>query len=552
MTRAWLCVLVVACQPAGRGVPDPDPTPTTIAPPPAVKPPPAPARMAPTRGHVSVGDDDPCVRTATEGVACWGPSSRPVVVPGFAHVAGMVRGLCAWTTSGEVWCRGGGGVPAKIAGIDDAVELAADTDIVCARRRTGRVACWRGLDKPATAVTDTVGVAGAKEIAVAGGTACLRDDTRVACWDPGDNAPALREIPEAAGATSIAAGRSTFVALRAGKPAVAWLVPHVPVALPALGGDVFQVALGGEQACALGNTVHCWDTAKPATLHEVPGLAGANEIAVGWSAACAQVGDRALCWGSVGSLGDGAARDSSAPTTLVTGLTDAVKLTSNIDAERTCARRATGTTVCWGTRERTHTDSVPVVGSMKIALGATRTWSGSHGRGAWTCSRDGQKVSCEQTVYGRHDEVSTDPDDSWGNLDDARDIRMPSNGTGSTCVAGGDGEVRCFEASLGATDAVTIPGVRDVIQLAGTGEQTCALEVSGIVKCWNERERRYNGGKVEQLPGVKNVVEIASGSAHMCVRYRNRTVGCWGLRSLLGDGSDDHQDAPIVVPGVTL
>ena len=70
---------------------------------------------------------------------------------------------------------------------------------------------------------------------------------------------------------------------------------------------------------------------------------------------------------------------------------------------------------------------------------------------------------------------------------------------GSMCVAGTAGEVRCFEASVGATDAVTIPGVRDVIQLAGIGEETCALERSGLVKCWNERERRHLGGKVERL-----------------------------------------------------
>lgn len=59
------------------------------------------------------------------------------------------------------------------------------------------------------------------------------------------------------------------------------------------------------------------------------------------------------------------------------------------------------------------------------------------------------------------------------------------------------------------------------------------------------------GGEVKPLP-VKDVVEIASGSVQMCVRDRNGTAGCWGLRSLLGDGADDHQDSPIAVPGATL
>jgi hypothetical protein len=560
MTRVWLCVLLLACIPSDCAAPAREPEPTTARPPavkvaPAPPPAPRPARIEPTRGHVTVGSRDACVRTATGGVACWGSSSSPVVVPGLAHVAGVVNGQstsCAWTVSGEVWCRDGD-APVKLAGIDDAVELAIDPDYfnMCARRRTGRVACRSDFDKPGTPVTDTVGVAGAKAIAVAGTTACIRDDTRVACWSTRDEAPTLHEVPEAAGATSIAAGRFTFVALRPGKPPVAWNEERKPVALPVIGGDVFQIALGGDQACALGKTVHCWDIAKPATLHEVPGLAGANEIAVGYGVACAQVGDRALCWGSVGLLGNGIERYTAAPTTLVSGLTDAVKLTSDIDAERACARRATGATVCWGAREGTHTDKVPVADRVKIALGPTRSWSGSYQRGAWTCTRRNHKVTCEETFYGRHQDVSTGPEETWGYLDDARDIKMPSNSNGDVCVADAAGAVSCFPAFEGASRADAVSDVSDVIQLAGTGEQTCALEASGSVKCWNERERRYQGSEVKPLP-VKDVVEIASGSVQMCVRYRNGTVGCWGLRSLLGDGADDHQDSPIAVPGATL
>jgi hypothetical protein len=265
-----------------------------------------------------------------------------------------------------------------------------------------------------------------------------------------------------------------------------------------------------------------------------------------------------MCWGSVGGLGNGTPQYTTEPS-LVANLTDAVGISTSNGSERTCARRANGSTVCWGTRSATGTDAVPVdEPKSRFAIcskpgSCARAWSGGWQRGDWTCKEKKGHVTCEMKFYERHgDGTSTGPEESWGNLDGIRDMRMPENSSfDQVCVADPKGLVYCFYAFQGAEDLVFVDGVEDAIQLAGSGEDTCALESSGIVKCWNERERHYLGGKVRTV-NARDVVEIVGGSVHFCARYKNGTVGCWGYRPLLGDGADDHQTSAIVVPGVVV
>ena len=243
----------------------------------------------------------------------------------------------------------------------------------------------------------------------------------------------------------------------------------------------------------------------------------------------------------------------------MTGLTDATRL-AVVGEGATYARRATGRVVSWGTNDKGRTDPMPVdVGTSDKMFGCLgdrcrhREWSGSHQRSSWTCTKAAAHVTCKVRFVGRHDEgTSTDDETGFGNLDTARDIRMPSNETGLMCVADTTGAVSCFLAVDGAERGSVVEEVTDAIQLAPFGEETCALERAGTVKCWNERERANIGGKVRTMARVTDGVELVGDSLHACVRHKAGTVSCWGMRSILGDNVDVHQTTPLVVPGVTL
>ena len=311
----------------------------------------APAPAAGTQNQIAVGMGYACVRTTGDRLTCWGGNfpDRPTVVAGVEHVAGVVAGratMCAWTTSGEVFCTWGGPLQ-HVEGLSDVVELATDPDgfVTCARRGSGHVACWSEARKPGP-VHDVDQVTGALEVAVADATACIRDAEGVGCWDTSDGRPVVRRIAGAAGATRIAGGYSMFIAVRASRPPVGWDPrSDAPVAVPALPGDVVQIALGGGNACALGRAVQCWRLDDLASLHEIPNVDHAREIAAGDGLACAHVEHRVACWGAAGSLGDGTPSVTHTPV-VVSNLDDATRLSivfrTELRATRDRPRRVLG------------------------------------------------------------------------------------------------------------------------------------------------------------------------------------------------------------------
>jgi hypothetical protein len=558
--RCFVVLLAIAA--CGRGptndASSPPPPPHVVS---AVAPadagladaPPAPGSALTTRGHLAIGVASACVHTAGDTETCWGRSDldRATVVAGVDHVAGIVAAqstTCAWTTTGAVWCSNGG--PAKrVEGMTDAVQLATSAFVICARRASGAVACWSGFDKPGP-VHDTAGITGALEIAVSGTTACIRDAAGIGCWNTDYPTSTSHRVPAATGATSLAGGHASFVALRGTQPPIGWhALDYTTLELPTLPADVVQIALGDDTACALGHTVQCWTVTDPASLHTIPDVDGALEIAVGYRLACARVDHHLACWGSVGSLGDGEPITTTTPVT-VANLDDATRLAIPENSERTCAHRANGHVVCWGTNAKGGSDPAPVdVGTSEKAFArdrpGTRTWTGSNGRGSWTCTK-ADDVTCTLTFYGRHGENDTGPETGFGDLDDARDLRLPTTESDEVCVAHATGSVTCFPAFGGAGQSTAIDGVTDAIQLAASGEETCAVERAGTVKCWNPRF----GHKVRTVAKITDAVEIAGGDVSACVRHRTGKVSCWGLRSLLGDNIDIHQTSPLVVPGV--
>ncbi len=115
--------------------------------------------------------------------------------------------------------------PRVIAGVEDAVELAAGDEHTCALSRDGRVRCWGGA--PPSLVPNLSGVV---QIAAGAVHTCARQTSgAVACWGDGrfgqfgqlglDDVPEPIIIPRVDSAISLSAGgRSTCVVARGGSP----------------------------------------------------------------------------------------------------------------------------------------------------------------------------------------------------------------------------------------------------------------------------------------------------------------------------------------------
>ncbi|MCC6522029.1 MAG: hypothetical protein IT373_05160 [Polyangiaceae bacterium] len=356
--------------------------------------------------QIAAGEEHTCAVRASGAVVCWGGNM-----------------------SGEL---GNGTVdpsnaPSAVSGVTDAVEIAAGGGHTCARRRAGDVVCWgygddgqlgdgrtthaecaEGLGCSRTPVA-VAGLSDAIELAAGGHHTCARRASgAVACWggglsgELGDGTTEQRLVPVAVSglddAVELAAGESHTCARRASGAGACWGDNTfgqlgdgtterrlVPVAVSGL-DDAVELAAGGAQTCArrASGAVACWGSGKLGQLGNgsttvaqttpvaVAGLPDAVAISVGARHGCAirASGERAdskglvVCWGDntdaqlgapTGATcvdGFGAARDCSPTPVAVAGLPglydDALEITAG--ARHTCARRSQSfrAFACWG------------------------------------------------------------------------------------------------------------------------------------------------------------------------------------------------------------
>jgi len=163
--------------------------------------------------------------------------------------------------------------------------------------------------------------------------------------------------------------------------------------------------------------------------------------------------------------------------------------------------------------------------------------------------------------------------------------------TGSSASADGDryytadhycavvvsGSVKCwghnYDGQLGlgyTSDQVSsptvVPGLTDVASLVAGGSHTCAVLVSGSVKCWGDNYQGQLGlGYTSQsfpygvssptvVPGLTEVASLVLGWNHTCAVLVSGSVKCWGdnYDGQLGLGyTSDQVSSPTVVPGLT-
>ncbi len=293
-----------------------------------------------------------CGISCPAGHTCSGGACSPPVV----EVVTGTEHTCARRSDGRVYCWGQnvrgelgdgrtGGIqtrPTLVAGLTDAVQLAAGSQYTCALRSGGQVACWGWNDGGALGDGSTIdrltptmvsGLTDAVEIDAMYRHTCARRRTgQVVCWGNGG----LGRL-----GNGLTANRTT---------------PTLVTGIT----DAVEVSTGVFHTCVrrAAGGLACWgynefgqlgdgsNTDRLAPV-DVPGVAGASQVSAGGNHTCARFSTgTVLCWGTGGVLGDGSSTMRMTPTPVV-DLTDAVDLSAG--PNDTCARRSGGSWTCWGT-----------------------------------------------------------------------------------------------------------------------------------------------------------------------------------------------------------
>ncbi len=313
--------------------------------------------------QIQAGSGHTCARRRDGSVVCWGSN----------RLGQIGDGTCSTRGTG---CPAGADRlrPTPVAGLADAVEIAAGGAHTCARRGDGRVFCWGKNSygaigdgtcssslgpefgpQPARSGTDrwspteVTGLTDAVEVTAGGGHTCARRASgEVLCW--GSNFPNGRVDGDDGSGGAVGDG-TTINRL-------------VPTRVLGLTGAV-QVTAGGTYSCALraGGDVACWGgnafgglgdgtTTTRLVPTPVPALADVVEIRAASGHTCARLGSGAVrCWGANGSgqVGDDTTSGPRLAPTVVVDLVDATGLTTR--GGHSCALRRDGSVVCWGHNE---------------------------------------------------------------------------------------------------------------------------------------------------------------------------------------------------------
>jgi len=588
--------------------------------------------------EIAIGDDHACARRRSGAVVCWGNngsgelgagmpggvSAMTVTVTGITDAVEITAGYdhtCARRSSGAVVCWGGnsrgelgsgragagGATPVMVAGITDAVEIAAGWFHTCARRRSGPTVCWGsnrsgqvGVAERGIRPTPTVPTCAAP--CAMGRTVCdlsCVDTQTDAAHCGGCNRPCESGQQCAMGmcraATSCAAGRTVCAgacvdlqtsAAHCGMCDRGCAAGETCSAGACIRAGASTVAAGGAHTCAIVNgAALCWgsndfgqlgdgSTIPRSTCVVAANLTDAVEITAGDGHTCARrSGGAIVCWGrnDHGQLGTGMVGGDSATPVMVAGITDAVEITAG--AGHTCARRSSGAVLCWGSNEYGRLGTGMAGGDSAtpvMVAGITDAVEITAGEGHTCARRSGGAILC----WGINGNGLLGTGMEGGNsatpvmvsgITDAVEIAA---GSYHTCARRSSGAVLCwgnnFAGGLGTSMAggssatpVMVAGLTDAVELTAGEGHTCARRSGGAIVCWGSNDRGQlgtgmeggNSATPEMVSGLADAVEIAAGSYHTCARRSSGAILCWGNNSSreLGDGTNERRASPVAV-----
>jgi alpha-tubulin suppressor-like RCC1 family protein len=355
--------------------------------------------------------------------------------------------------------------------------------------------------------------------------------------------------------------------------------------------DWAALALGDLAGCGLRSSgaLWCWgdgslgQTGQPGA--EAPTLApvkvgdGADWTAItgGLRFFCGlRAAGKLFCWGSNSrsALGLGYSSDRNEPT-LVDDTTTWERVEVQLDDG--CAIRKNGALFCWGRN---------VSGQLGDGSQVTRTAPVSIGAGkAWKRVAVGRTHSCgialENGVEGLYC-WGQDVNGEQGNGAGATPSLLPAPvvappgapspwtevaaGLNHSCALRKDGTLWCWgRNALGQLGDTTLTarsepkqvlpaGASNWVDVATSGEHTCALRASGTLWCWGRNDVGQLGlgdgnSPVSTPTQVGNAFyeAIDAGANHTCAVATNGTLWCWG-RNASGELGLGNSVGPVLVP----
>jgi alpha-tubulin suppressor-like RCC1 family protein len=520
------------------------------------------------------------VTLSATGTSSKAAVTQSVVVAGEPVSAGGYH-TCALQGNGTVLCWGsnqygqlGDGttttrtITAAVTGLTDAVAISTSLYNTCALKSGGSVVCWGwntfgqlgdGTQIDKTTPVAVAGLTDAVAINSGFGHACaLKANGTVVCW--GNNGTG-----QLGDGTQL--NRTTTVA-------VTGLT------------DVASFTMGFGHTCAVktNGTVACWGnnfngqlgngtTATSTVTVAVTGLTDAVAVSASISSSCAlKTNGSVVCWGgnTAGQLGNGSLGGDKTTPVAVTGLTDAVALTSGEDTNglsHSCALRANGSVACWGgnfngqvgdgSSGNNRTTTVAVTGltdtvAISAGVGHTCALKASGAIACWGNAVAGQLGDGSIGSIPTNLVAVIAPSGSTGLLTNTLQV---SSGYGHTCALKNDGKVFCWgynlfgqlgnPAAAVGNQANPIPTAvidlgTDTKQITAGTYHTCALKTDGKVLCWGNNQYGQLGNPAATVGNQANPTptavidlgtdtkQISAGGYNTCALKNDGKVMCWG------------------------
>lgn len=513
--------------------------------------------LATGSAQVSAGAKFTCALLTSGGVKCWGANTLGSVGSNGGQfmqltpvdVAGLSSGVAAIASAGSDYNSSGDGH-------------------TCALLQAGPVLCWgRGsngqLGKIATGNNRIPVLAFGLSTGVTGlaasvfHTCALTAGGGVKCWGYGSNG-------------QLGDGSATD------SPS--------PVNVVGFERQIISIAGGGNHACSLteGGKALCWGandsgnvgdgTISPSrplpvgvTLPSTstnPG--GATGVAAGGQHSCAITATFSIrCWGNnaFGQLGNGTTMTSSSPVQVGAYSTTNRTLAVSVGGTHTCAISQGGVLRCWGRNTNGQlgnnsffspqtSPSSPVYDgnfsrALQVSAGGQHTCAVDQFGGVqcWGANTNGQ--------LGNNSVVDQfAPVDVTGLDYSSNSTRAIAAGNAHACALTSTGAVKCWGANNwgqlgdGSYTQRLVPA--DVIGLASGvaaitagGDITCALMLTGVVKCWGSNANGELG--IGMVGGSRNVatdvpqfsgggaVSVSAGNGIAFALLPDSSVVGWGL-----------------------
>ena len=290
----------------------------------------------------------------------------------------------------------------------------------------------------------------------------------------------------------------------------------------------------------------------------------------GGSVATAATGSSVFAWGSnsFGQLGDGSSTGTVRGAPGQVSLGDVVDLSGG--REHVVALKSDGSVVSWGSdafgqlgnNAKLSNSSTPV---SVAGLTAVEDVDDGHYH-SLALKADGTVWGWGQNSLGQlgqgNDASPVAMPVQWGSIDNAtgvyggRDMTYVLDANGALWCSGGTGPECGLSRRAEIRTPVVVPGLPDLLDVAGGRNHAVALAADGTVWTWGANDSGQLGRgdfaahtAPQQVPGISKVVDVGAGAEHSMAVTEAGQVFVWGVgsRGELGLGTQNNRPSPNLV-----